>query len=206
MDFPLRQRRRYVGVNSFHATKHFKVKKWVRSETSKDQTPSFDDLLKHAKEHEATIKDFNWHKSNRGVAQMTTINEIKSFKFKKGNGYKPKGSNGKTCGKCGASHPSRECLTWGRKCHKCGNKNHFSTCCRLKQKGPQDSSKNCPWGRSKSRGRKGKGKPSRSRSRSVSFTCDAHSTESSSFQHHPDDPHGDFDENLHGDNSFQERP
>ena len=27
----------------------------------------------------------------------------------------------------------RECPAWGKKCHKCGNKNHFSTQCRSKQ-------------------------------------------------------------------------
>ena len=125
---------------------------------------------------------------------MTTISEIKSFKFKKGNGYKPKGM----------SHLPRECPIWGRKCHKCGNKNHFSTCCRSKQKGPRDSSKQPSQDRRKSKGRKGEGKPSRSRSRSVSPTHDAHSIESSSFQDHLDDPYGDSEENLHGGNSFQD--
>ena len=42
----------------FHATKHFKVKKWVRSQTALNKTVTFDKLLQHAKQHEATIKDF----------------------------------------------------------------------------------------------------------------------------------------------------
>ena len=42
----------------FHTTKHFKVKKWVRSQTALNKTVTFDKLLQHAKQHEATIKDF----------------------------------------------------------------------------------------------------------------------------------------------------
>ena len=43
----------------FHAMKHFEVKKWVRSQTAQKETVTFDKLLQHAKQHEATIKDFN---------------------------------------------------------------------------------------------------------------------------------------------------
>ena len=43
----------------FHATKHFKVKKWVRSQTAQNEVVTFDKLLLHSKQHEATIKDFN---------------------------------------------------------------------------------------------------------------------------------------------------
>ena len=42
----------------FHAMKHFEVKKWVRSQTALKETVTFDKLLQHAKQHEATIKDF----------------------------------------------------------------------------------------------------------------------------------------------------
>ena len=67
----------------FHATKHFEVKKWVRSQTALNETVTFDKLLQHAKQHEATIKDFQLptsNKSNGGVAMSTTINEIRTFK------------------------------------------------------------------------------------------------------------------------------
>ena len=33
----------------FHATKHFEVKKWVRSQTAQNKTVTFDKLLLHAK-------------------------------------------------------------------------------------------------------------------------------------------------------------
>ena len=64
----------------------------------------------------------------------TTINEIRTFKQRKGQGQRAR-SKGKICGKCGMSHPPRECPVWGKKCHKCGNKNHFSTQYRSKQSG-----------------------------------------------------------------------
>ena len=198
----------------FHTTKHFKIKKWVRSQTAKKETVTFDKLLQYAKEHKATVRDFNQHKSNRGVTMATTIDEIRSFKFRKGNGQRAKSGPGEACSKCGMSHPPRECPAWGKKCHKCGNKNHFSTCCRSKQSG--DGNRRS-WSRSK--GCKGKGKPSCSRSRSKPVTKSAHSIESDSFQDHwddlhgddPDDlhgesadPHGGQQENLHGVNSFQD--
>ena len=183
-----------------------KVKKWVRMQTAQNETVTFDKLLLHAKQHKATIKDFNQHKSNRGVAMATTIDKIRTFKHRKGQGHRAKGSQGKTCSKCGKSHLPRECPAWGKKCHKCGNKNHFSTCCRSKQSGARNRKSH-----STSRGHKGKGKPPGSRSRSKSVTKSAHSIESASFQDHLDDlhgesadPHGDQQENLHGANSFQD--
>ena len=80
------------------------------------------------------VKDFNQHKSNGGVAMAAMIDEIKMFRYKKGNGYRAKGGPGKTCDKCGQSHLPRECPAWGKKCLKCGNKNHFSTCCRTRDR------------------------------------------------------------------------
>ena len=59
------------------------------------------------------------------MQQQLIIDEIKTFKFKKGNGHRAKGGPGKTCNKCSTSHPPRECPAWGKKCHKCGNKNHL---------------------------------------------------------------------------------
>ena len=43
----------------FHVTKHLKVKKWVRTQTAQNETVTFNKLLMHAKQHEATVKDFN---------------------------------------------------------------------------------------------------------------------------------------------------
>ena len=62
------------------------------------------------------------------------IDEIKTLKFKKANSHRAKGGPGKTCSKCSTSHPLRECPACGKKCHKCGNKNHFSMCCRTRDR------------------------------------------------------------------------
>ena len=178
----------------FHATKHFKVKKWVRSQTALNETVTSDKLLQHAKQHEATVKDFHQHKSNRGVATSTTINEIRTF-TRKGQGSRARArtrSKGKICDKCGTSHPPRECPVWGKKCHKCGNKNHFSTQCRSRQSGGGDRRSH-----NTSKGCKGKGKHQQSRSRSNQVTKSAHSIESASFQDHSGNLHRDSAD-LHG--------
>ena len=180
----------------FHAMKHFEVKKWVRSQTALNETVTFNKLLQHAKQHEATVKDFQWHKSNGGVVTSTTINEIRTFK-RKGQGSRARTrSKGKICGKCGTSHPPRECPAWGKKCHKCGNKNHFSTQCRSKQSGGGDR-RSC----STSRGCKGKGKCQQSRSRSNQANKSAYSMESASFQDHSGNLHGEKTGNLHGESA-----
>ena len=94
---------------------------------------------------------------------------------------------------------SVECLTHlknaqcgGKKCHKCGNKNHFSTQCRPKQSGAGNRKSH-----STSRGCKGRGKPHCSRSGSKSVTKSAYSIESASFQDHSDALHGERGD-LHG--------
>ena len=92
----------------FHAMKHFKVKNWVRSKKTREDI-TYTALLQHAKEHKMRVKDFNRHKSNGGVATAATIDEIKTFKFRKGNGHRAKGGPGKTCSKCSTSYPPREC-------------------------------------------------------------------------------------------------
>ena len=98
----------------FHTTKHFEVKKWVRSQTAKKETVTFDKLLKYVKEHEATVRDFNCHKSNRGVAMVTTIDEIRTFKFRKGNGHRAKGGSSKTCGRCDTVSPAKRMPSKGQ--------------------------------------------------------------------------------------------
>ena len=106
----------------FHATKHFEVKKWVRSK-KRPEDVTYTALLQYAKEHEMTVKDFNCHKSNGGTAQLTMINAIESFKCsKKGSrngrsneassshrGSTNKHSTNKMCSKCSMIHAYRDC-------------------------------------------------------------------------------------------------
>ena len=144
------------------------------------------------------VKDFNCHKSNRGTTQLMSINAIESFKCsKKGSrngssnrasslhrGSTDKCSTDKTCSKCNLTHAYKECPAFGKKCHKCGNKNDFSSCCRSNVS--QD--KGCQRDRTQTHGRSperhhwpSRGRHSRSRSRSWSqssdepVTCSTHS-------------------------------
>ena len=72
----------------------------------KERRSHIQNLLHHAKEHEMMVKDFNQHKSNGGTATTTTIDEIKTFKFKKGNNHRAKGSTGKhTANAAHHTHP-----------------------------------------------------------------------------------------------------
>ena len=102
----------------FHVTKHFEVKKWVRSKKKREDI-MYESLLQHAKEHEMRVKDFNRHKSNGGTVRATSMDEIINFKQKKGNGYRAKSSSGKPCSKYSTSHPPRECSAFSKKYHKC---------------------------------------------------------------------------------------
>ena len=96
----------------------------------------------------------------------------------------------------------RECPAWGKKCHKCGNKNHFSMCCRTRDR--EDSKDRDQhrlthresWSkrRSRSRHRRHASEDLEDRSRSRSTTQSAHSIQQNSFQDHPD---------LHGRHPFE---
>ena len=87
-----------------------------------------------------------------------------------------------TCSKCNLTHAYKECPAFGKKCYKCSNKNHFSSCCRSNMsqvKGYQRdrtqthgrSPEKCHW---PSRGRHSRSR-SWSRSSSESVTHNAHS-------------------------------
>ena len=174
----------------FHATKHFEVKKWVHSKKWEDMT--YKALLQYAKEHEMMVKDFNNHKSNGGIAQPTTIDAIKSFKWGKkvaraSSSHRASGQSNKdnkTCSKCNTTHAFKDCPALGKKCHKCGFKNHFSSYCRSSWSNSQGSDRHR--GRTPARGRstarchwpsKGRHSRSRSHSRSGSQTRNTHSIE-----------------------------
>ena len=176
----------------FHATKHFKVEKWVRSKKRREDV-TYQALLQYAKEHEMTVKDLKRHKLNGGVAQPTTVDAIKTFKqngkksTKTSGSYRASGQStcdSKMCSKCNTTHQFKDCPAFGKKCHKCGFKNHFSSCCRSSRSNGQDSDRRR--GRTPGRGRsperrrrpsRGRHSRSRSRSRSGSLTRNAHSIE-----------------------------
>ena len=171
--------------------KHFEVKKWVRSKKWREDV-TYQALLQFAKEHEMMVKDFNCHKSNGGIAQLTTVDVIKSFKcgkkgIKTSSSHRMSGQStrdSKICSKCNTTHQFKYCPAFGKKCHKCGFKNHFSSCCRSSRSLGQSSD----WrrGRTPARGRsierchrpsRGRRSRSRSCSRSGSQTRNTHSIE-----------------------------
>ena len=110
-------------------TKHFEVKKWVRLKKRWEDV-TYSALLQYAKEYEMTVKDFNHHKSNGGIAQPMTIDVIKTFKCgKKGNRNSSSNrmssssnKDSKTCSKCNMRHSCKGCPEFGKKCHKYGFK------------------------------------------------------------------------------------
>ena len=115
----------------FHATKHFEVKKWVRSnkEERGHHIWSTPPTCKRTWDDSQGLQQTQVQWWNHAIA--TTVDEIKTFKFKKGNTVnRPKSRSGRVCSKCSTSHPPRDCPVFGKKCHKCEWKNHFSTCCR----------------------------------------------------------------------------
>ena len=128
-------------------------------------------------------------------------------KQRKGQGQRAKGSQGKTCGKCGTSHPPREC-------QHCRTRNVTSTAIKIISVqivglSSQELGTESPIAHPEDV--RAKVSPPWSRPRSKSVTKSAHSIESASFQDHLDDlhgksadPHGDQQENLHGTNSFQD--
>ena len=118
----------------------------------------------------------------------TTVDTIKTFKFKKGNTVnRPKSRSGRICNICSTSHPARDCPAFGKKCHKCGQKNHFSTCCRSTQRSQGDGNHlRLPQGRSTERHHQSRNRCSRSRSQSRSNTRRAHSIELHYDQDHND--------------------
>ena len=169
----------------FYATKHFKVKKMGQIEEKErgchisSPPPTWQRAWDDSKRHQLThVQWWNCNSNNHRWNQDIQVQERQW--------PQSQGGPGKTCSKCNMCHPPRECPAWGKKCHKCGNRNHFSTCCRSRQKGPWDS-KRPTCGRSTMRHPKGRARWSKLRYRSRSNTQSAHSIElnrSHSFQDH----------------------
>ena len=56
----------------FHATKSLRRSRSESSQRKRWEDVTYTALLQYAKEHEMTVKDFNHHKSNRGITQLMT--------------------------------------------------------------------------------------------------------------------------------------
>ena len=126
----------------FHATKHFEVKKWVRSKKNQEEV-TYKALLQYAKEHKMMVKDFNWHKvqwvelpQQQPLMRSRPSNSRKAMATEARVAWVRHAANAAhlTCPE-NAQHGARNVT-------KCGNKNHFSTCCRSKQKIPDRMARN----------------------------------------------------------------
>ena len=121
-----------------------------------------------------------------------TIDVIKIFKCgKKGarasSSHRASGLSNrdiKMCSKCNTTHSYKDCPVFGKKCHKCSFKNHFSSCCRSTWSKSQGQ--DCQRGRTPAHSRsterchqpnRGRHSKSRSCSRSGSQTHNTHNIE-----------------------------
>ena len=63
--------------------------------------------------------------------QAASINAIRKYQSNKIQ------SRGKSCGRCGKSHPNDKCPAQDLECHKCKKKGHFYKMCRSGNPGKQ---------------------------------------------------------------------
>ena len=110
----------------YHATAHFKVRKFVHNAEPEELT--YDKMIELAKAHERAYQEYHIHKQAHSMAPpsnysnplLQTSTLSKSFQ---------KGPPKKTCGKCGHSHNHGECPAHGTTYSICGKKNHWASQC-----------------------------------------------------------------------------
>ena len=98
--------------------KHFEVKKWVRSQTALKETVTFDKLLQHAKQHKVQLSRTFTNTSPTEESQCLpqSMRSEPSQEKAKDLGLEPGPEvRVRVCGKCGTSHPPRECPVHGAK-------------------------------------------------------------------------------------------
>ena len=110
----------------YHATLHFKVRKFVHN--AKAEELMYDKMIEVAKAHERTCQEYQQHKQVHSAPASSYHNPLiqtndlaKSFQKKK------------ACGKCGRSHNQGDCPAYGQTCHSCGRKNHWTAMCRTRR-------------------------------------------------------------------------
>ena len=125
----------------FHATKHFEVKKWVRSKKQWEDI-TYQALLQYA------LRSMRWQSKISSMPQVERrsctanwqlstpsrcLSKMVRKDTKTSGSYRTSSQStcdSKTCSKCNTTHQFKDCPAFGKKCHKCGFKNHFSLCCR----------------------------------------------------------------------------
>ncbi|CAG9768121.1 unnamed protein product [Ceutorhynchus assimilis] len=66
---------------------------------------------------------------NSGIDRLNIFNKYEA----KDPNFKKYLTNDKKCYRCNSSHDFGNCPAWGKICGKCKNRNHFSSCCKVKK-------------------------------------------------------------------------
>ncbi|CAB4036530.1 uncharacterized protein K02A2.6-like [Paramuricea clavata] len=76
-----------------------------------------------------SVKAIGKYNKSGNYRSKLDANRRRDFKHNGGN----KQEQVSCCGKCGKSHPAKECPAFGKKCFKCDKKNHFAKFCKSKK-------------------------------------------------------------------------
>ena len=129
----------------YHATAHFKVRKFVHN--AKQEELKYDCMIEVAKAHERTCQEYQIHKQAHSMANPSNSYSNPLIQTNALSKSFQKGPPKKTCGKCGHSHSHGDCPAYGTTCSKCGWQNHWAQQCR------SSGRRNSSTGRSPSPGR-----------------------------------------------------
>ena len=123
----------------YHATAHFKVRKFVHN--ARQEELKYDCMIEVAKAHERTCQEYQIHKQAHSTANPSNSNTNPLIQTNALSKSFQKGPSRKTCGKCGRSHSHGDCPAYGTTCSKCGRPNHWAQQCR--SSGRRNSSTSC---------------------------------------------------------------
>ena len=99
----------------------------LNSPEAKDRSLTFDRAVELAKSSEAVNAAEKLIKPGSNsvlIAKHGKHSKTQDFSSPKHSAYKSK------CGRCGRSHPPRQCPAFGQNCKKCGKRNHWASCCK----------------------------------------------------------------------------
>ena len=90
------------------------------------------DLCKVAESSKLHLKNIGTRESVLSVDAARVQNERPQSRFKNTVGQQ-RTANNQACRFCTGHHKPRECPAYGKSCHNCGSRNHFSSACRKPQ-------------------------------------------------------------------------
>ena len=135
----------------YHATAHFKVRKFVHN--AKHEELKYDRMIKVAKAHERTCQEYQIHKQAHSMANPSNSYANPLIQTNALSKSFQKGPPRKTCGKCGHSHSHGDCPAYRTTCSKCGRPNHWAQQCRSSGRRNSSTSRSPSLGRPQNRQR-----------------------------------------------------